>query len=659
MMKSRSSKKFIVFILSTMILFAVGCKDKNPVALPGDGSLGSGTHDDKIILDTEIVLLKDNVSVYKIVIPQNAHTDEQTAARELQYFFSLATDVELPIIYDSEVSYSEDATYLYLGRTNQLIGAGIMADKNELHDSGYIVQRKGNGVFMTGGGTIGTVYSSYSFLRHTVGYEAFAFDEYSYNKVSDLKLPDFNIKDIPDFAARAPGYFNIIYNSEYANRMRVESYLRDWGLWSHTHFLILPKTQYYSTHPNWYMTGRGANLEGAQLCMTRDVGDLDAENTSTTNMRYHFVENLKRIIEEKPDSKYFMLGQQDGDSFCNCDSCQKSNAKYGGKSGTNMRFTNAVVRDITKWLKTAHPERADEILFCTFGYAETAEPPTVYANGVFSPKDSSVVAEKNLGVMLAPIAACYEHPIKNETCNSSTKSMIEGWQTITDKIFIWNYCTHFTEYFLNMDNFKTMQQNYKIFLDSKTIYFFDQGPADHYTSAFSELRVYVQSNLMWNTDLSVQDLIEKFIKQYYKDAAQYVQKYYDLIYTRYAVMEKQWAERGKEMHSYVFTCWGFMDKEFWPQPLMLQCLNLFDKAIEEVNTKVTDADIKEILIRRLKTERLSPLYLLLELNRSGFNADIRNSYIDTFEADCNELNIKFYAEGTFYVSDKVALWREF
>ena len=638
-------KKITAILLILCLAGCAGCKDKNepPPVDPPEELVGTG-----------IYLFENGASPYKIVVGENASENETLAAEELAYFFEQATGVTLEILPDTAADAGAGRR-LYIGRNAMQAAAGVAADRSQLTDDGFVIRTDNGNVYILGATDLGTVYGVYEFLTCNIGFRAYADDEYYVDAADTFELMNVNVSEKPDFAKRWTCYYEPIRDTAFARRLRMQSHNDFWGLWAHSVFQVVPPEVYQEAHSDWY------SLDGEQLCMTRDVGNLDGENESDDNLRAVMVENLKEIIRDNPDKDHYLVGQMDVNTFCTCEFCTKSNELYGGPSGTMMRFMNAIARDIEAWRQEEFPER--NIVLATFAYHRTETPPVVRnAAGEYEAAHPSVIAEDNLAVMFAPLHSCVQHTLAHDECNSSYRENMYGWRAITGKLCFWIYSTNYGAYFLNINNLTALSDNYRLLKDEMDLYYLmDQGPADAYTSALHEMRVYVQSRLMWDTSLSVDALIDDFMSHYYKSAAPYVREYYDLINMRYAMVEQQYADEGKSMHTYVNVTYGEnpVTREYWPQRFLEQLMQIFDRALDAV-AGIEDVNERTELETRLIRESLSPRYLYLELYRKMLPDETSDAMADEFEADCIRCDIIQYAEaleGTRYVSDKVQEWK--
>ena len=89
-------------------------------------------------------------------------------------------------------------------------------------------------------------------------------------------------------------------------------------------------------------------------------------------------------------------------------------------------------------------------------------------------------------------------------------------------------------------------------------YIVEQAAYTTCTTAFSEMRLYVWSKLMWDSALDTADLVDDFLFRYYKEAAEDVEKYYDAMY---AHVDKLVLENGITVRSGGDEC---MNRKNWP-----------------------------------------------------------------------------------------------
>lgn len=629
-------KTCIGLVLAAVLVFSVtGCKPKP------EGPEGPTTGGAVEIPLTDIDLLKAGTSEYRIVVPKDAGQSDAYAGSELSDFFFESTGYRLPVVEDDEVTYDENAKLLSIGQNRLFKQSGITVNEQELNKDGFKIIRKGNMVFLAGATEDGTLYASYEFLQRTLGFRFLAADETVFDTPTDVKLPDFNYTDIPDFAHRNV-YFKAIKDNWFI-RGRFRSQNNDaWGLFAHSYFQLIPPDTYRADHPDWFSPREG---EPTQLCLT-SPGLID-----------ELTENLKAKILEKADARYFMVGQEDTNSFCGCSRCTKSNETYGGASGTMMVFINEVARRIAAWQADVCPNR--DIYVCTFAYQKTKGAPVKFdaKTDTYSAYAPEVIAEPNVMVQFAPLEACYAHNLF-APCNTVFEAAIRGWQSICDNFAIWSYSTNFTNYLMNFNNFSTLQEDYQIFRDMGTKVFMDQGTGETVASPFHDLRIYLQSQLMWDADCDVNALTEEFMRGYYKDVYRQINDYFTLIRLHYMSLDTDKQASGKgPFDTFVYNSYGISNEQstYWPKTLLDQCTDIFNEAYGVIDG-LQDEKLQETLRRRVLSEQLAIKYLYIQFYYGYYTKEEQFALVDQFEEDAKVCGLVCWKENT-PLGEKLTEWR--
>ena len=73
---------------------------------------------------TKTSLFENGSTAYKIVLPETKSKELMFAAEELQYFFKLITDADLPVINEAEVTDTK-GKYLSVGETKIAKECGV------------------------------------------------------------------------------------------------------------------------------------------------------------------------------------------------------------------------------------------------------------------------------------------------------------------------------------------------------------------------------------------------------------------------------------------------------------------------------------------------------------------------------------------------------
>lgn len=489
---------------------------------------------------------------------------------------------------------------------------------------GYRIFRKESNLFIVGGKGKGDIYGVYEFMERNFGVKVYAEDEILVPAARDMKLLDIDLTETPDIATRAFTSYQATYKSEQLRtRMRLNGNQENWIYFSHSTFLILPKETYYNDHRDWYST------DSTQLCLTNE------------EMTQEFIKNTVDLVRANPDDRFIMLGLEDVNTFCECENCA-AQVREVKESGVMLRFVNKVAKAVNEFIAENQPGREFYVVF--YAYYKTEDPPVKYENGKYAVLAPDLTPEDNVAVMFAPLYADFSHSLLDGTYNASCSERLQGWKAIFSdgNLFARYYAAQFGYYFVPFNNWPALQENYKLLKDIGCPYVYNQGAHSANTGNFQEMTLWVNSQLMWDTDQNTNELIDEFIDVYYKDAAEEISEYFGLLRAHYAILQ---VENGL----YAYPTMSYRDlyktAEVWPREFLLQALSLFDSALEKLEPLGTaDPAMYEKLSMRVRVERLTPIYFILELYSAYYTeADLREM-INEFETVTSARGMLYWAE---------------
>ena len=567
--------------------------------------------------------IKDGKCLYTIVFPDMTNKDLEFAANELVFAIQACCGDAPAVMKESECASN---LVVYLGDTTLSLSYGLKANIREFGPDGYKICFRKNDVFIIGRSNEGVIYGVYDFLNRTLGCEFFGYGEYVLPKIKDAILPNTDICVSPNIETRVRSLSWLKYDEKTERRLGYNiGNGRHWVTWAHTHFELIPKEKYWNSHRDYYSD------KGTQLCLSNDkLKDEMAKNV------------ISRLTEEafaKSDLLYLMIGHEDNNDFCECEKCKENAKKYGGKSGVMMRFINALADKVNEFVDSVHPEKIVKTI--TFAYGATISAPVTQGeDGKYKPVDESVIAHKNVAIMLAPLGSDWAHSLMDEKRNPMSSKALLGWQAIQADLFIWTYDSVFDDSFIYLDNWKYLSESYQFFRDCGAKYIFDQGH-DNRCYPFSDLRNYVRAKLMWDLSLDVDVLIRRFMKAYYKEASECLYEYYVNMCKHFKDVETKFEQSGKvyKLTSYVRTQPYYRSEEFWDKEFLVNNIALLEKC--RVNLKESG---RNSALNRLEVEMLSPIYMLMEIYGHELDKETVKKYVEFFERVCDYNGIMYYAE---------------
>lgn len=597
--------------------------------------------DEKTFEKTDVNLIENGKTEYKIVLPEGGDSSTSFAAQELSDFFRLSTGVTIPTVTETEVHYSVGDKYISLGETELLEEAEITVTSEELGESGYIIRTVGNSLYIAGPTAVtyhGTLYGVYDVLLYTIGFKVYAEDEIVYEKTNVVPLYNFNEKYRPSVDIRYMMYKAVTNDKTYAYRLR--SLGNNTEIWStFTHTLIstyLPYSEYGAAHPDWYVNG------GQQLCLSNE------------EMIEELCLRVEYFLDKYPTTTHVMLGHEDNSSYCVCDKCAATTAKYGGAySGVELELANKVAEKVNKWLEKAYPER--EVKYVFFAYGPSLPAPATYdaTTDTYAALCDDIYIHEDVGVMLAPVSMNFGAS-PNAPSNLGDYCALKAWSWLFNKknVYVWSYALNAYSYLQVPNTFGYIKEYVEFYKDLGVKYVYNQGNYDSYVCTFEALRLYTESQLYWDASSDYNALVEDFMNQYYGLAAEGVKKYYNLIRAHYAYLDS---------HDYTTGTVFFLldDTKLWSVGMLHTMFTYLDEALAALEPLKTSDPVRyETLYNRVQRERLSPVYMMLSYYMNQLSDEDKASYLADFEKYTKMFSIEATREASFGISSLIDQWKK-
>lgn len=626
----------------------------------------TGNTKDFSATDSSFDLVKNGSTNYKIVISETAGETIKTARDELIYFFEKATGITLNWLTDRDLSHTDEQYLISIGETNLFKTSGISIDKLELGNDGLIIKTVDKNVYICGGSDFGSLYGVYDFLKLNFNYEQYTHKAmYIDTEVKNLKLKNFNVKDIPDIPMRCHSYGFMgkggsDYDEKmYGTRMRQDRVRNDHRMPIHQDFsagspsakstnsnTVIPIATYGTEHPKWFSNNSGQGKE-AQLCYTAHGDETELEL---------LIEEVAKKIEfsmQTYDPEHYptlncaLVMMEDNYNICSCDACIRSKEKYNADSGAVVLFFNRVAEKVLAWqdLEENAAYKREDIKICFNAYLTLEEAPAHYDEtlGKYVPNAPECEMNPHVGVYFAEMDNLDNQQSFFCDFNKQGKAIFDGWAALTKWLELWVYETDFACgcYFYDSFAFSTSQfYNYIASQNVKLIFSqgIDSDGACGWTGiCWNQLKAYLNSKLSWDSTLDQDVLVNNFFKNVYKDAAPTMRKLFNTMRSYYAYLMETFPELRK-LRS-VFTRFNTKSADYYPLATLQSFVNIVDEALLEVEKYKANKDIYEPLFREIEAQAIFPLYASLELHSSEMSPDIRNGIIDRLIYDISVLNL--------------------
>ena len=630
-------KRFLSILLSIVSVVSVFAAS----ACKGKGQTSEETSDSTPqVTFTDHVIASEGKTDYKIVIADDAEYNERLASEELTNFLKQATDATVPVVLDSEVSYSDSAKFFVLGNTD--FSSYAKADTSSLDQQGYVLKTVGQNMFVLGADSYGVLYGVYDLLKVLIDFEVYRYDEITVTEKSLLKLPDLNMSDAPDVAWREPTYGSV-WDVQAGTRMRFQRKIwmtQNANFVHNTFGEYLPPSTYMSAHPNWYSDNQ------SQLCYTAHGNEEDL--LAMQEIVLSRMKDLVTIYFSKGDYRSLLsFTHEDTRAWCGCKSCGALKEQYGTDAGAVVRFINPVAEQLQAWLEETYP--GHPVYITIFAYYATENAPVKEVDGTYVAIDETVIPEDNVMILYAPITADYYNSFNGKS-NSGYKTTMDKWASISKNMGFWLYQANFQNYMLWFDTFNSIQENYQLLKDNGAIYFFDQGRHNAGSlTGFDDLKVYLNSKLMWNVDADINQLTQAFFDNYFKDASKPMMEYYQSY--------RSWSNYIMTNLGAVGNIYATAEKRHLPLNVLQGWLEKINEAYAAIEPlKKSNETLYEKLENRITQESMAIRYHLIELHSASFDTATLLQMKLSFKEDVKRLGFMYSCEWATFDSDVFPKW---
>lgn len=571
------------------------------------------------------------------IIPEEYWGVPEFSAKEFAFFFKEATGVELEVLPEAEIA--DGVPFVSIGNTKQFKESELVYDKTLGKDGINVFWKKGN-LYIIGGSEEGTCYGVYAYLEKVFNLKIFTADLFTIDKKPDFTFEEVFISQQPYFPYRAiaRGETDRI-NSPLKTimRMRIGNLWKLFATYGHTFYQLISVKDYYDTHPEWFSSyvnhgKKPENEELYQICLTNP------------ECYQEYLGKIKKIIKERPFTVYASVSQNDGNGEpCKCPSCMALYEKYKKSwSAVYVHFANRVARDLTPWINETFPDRAPYFMFTLLGYGITTYAP-VDENG-----EPIIQCDDNVSVQYAPIIGSRATPYLDEehyeefwndewgqweTGNRKMARAIKNWRKCCKHIDMWSYGSDVNDSMTPYNMWYTIKQN---LIDCKTAggkLYFEEATHLLKVSNFTELKLYVETRLMWDISLDQDKLINDFMQAFYGLAGwTKVREYFDKMNAHFLATKPLDFGKIPETHG------GSLREDLYPLDYLNECYDVFEEAVK-ANETLKGTERYEFYHDNIQKDKIVVNYLILSLYGEKLEADRRKLLVEEFEIYGNKIGL--------------------
>lgn len=502
-----------------------------------------------------------------IVVPESPSACVQYAAEELRDYTERMTGVRLAI-----ETNTAPARAVRLGvRETGLGSEGFRISADE----------QGVRICVSEGIGVGALYGVYELLETYGGVGWFSSWTTIVPTLDRFAVPlRTDVLQKPAFVVRQPFFWDVNSHPEFGAKLRRNCW--SWcgkipeklggdrfrsgaGLYGHSFSILLPPEKYFKDHPEYFSEVRGKRLgRNSQLCLTNpDVFRIVASN-------------LLAAIRRDPGGYRYAVTHNDNQNYCTCAKCRAVCEEEGSPVGPDIRFVNALADLVAK-------EFPGKIL-STSAYQYTCKPPRT-------------APRPNVNVSLCPIECEHSLPLDESPCEKNRRFVenMRGWARLTRNLGVFDYVANFENYLGPYPDVYSLQGNLRFFRDNGVWSVYEEGDHCGGHGDFSELKAWLLGKWLWDPELPVGPLLDRFFNGYYGKAAPVVRTYFDELHT---------LQRDAAVHP-LYTYTDYFDPAISDE-FLSRALSLWKKAerlvaddpVRAYNVRMGEMSVAYMILRR-------------------------------------------------------------
>ena len=609
----------LVFVLLFSAFAATGCTDKKS----GGSSLGSSfkPYDEKAFVeemakagDNKILFADKAESDYSVIVcPPGLSDNEEEQDRDTLELKSATEYLSKTLKTITGADF-----YLENAQDNADGKALILALDGDCgaEDGGYRLEISDERIRISAVSAEGLTAGIYSFLEDKLGC-MFVSPEYDYipslptvhlEKTDETFSPSIKWRyvyaDEADVQTDENG--EKLYGDYWYSKLRLNGAgTNDWYAWVHTSFTYVSPDEYFDEHPEYFSLYNGKR--------TYEQGPVSGQLCWTNEDVYEIISTkVLQEMRDNPDVHIWDISQMDTWESrgvgCQCEKCKAIDEREGSQIGSILTFINRLAAEV----KEEFPDN----YISTLAYNYSDEPPKY-----LRPADNVII---KLCLMPGDCASSYADPTSGKARDAH--DLIEAWGDVAEHIVVWDYNIDFHNYMMPFPILDYLKENNDFYIENNVYGIFHQMSADK-GGDFSLLNSYMFAKLMWDKDVDVNALFNKYLTVYYGEAAPYIAEYY-------ALLTENLAKSGDQLYIYAQP-YNYICSYLSPSALD-DYLEIFDKAEQAVAGDST-------LLSRVELAEKGVLFA----KAAQFSADMkgRSDALEKFVRICEENGIDSLIEG--------------
>jgi hypothetical protein len=451
------------------------------------------------------VLVDAGKPICAIIIRNDAPDIERYAAGEISGYIEKISGARIPVNETDSKNIPFGGSQILLGQGTWLTQPRFKKSADDLEAMGkhaFVIHSYRSGrsetLVISGGSPRSTVYAAFELLER-IGMRWYAPDVERIPRMKTVDLGYIGLTDFPCFEYRDATLVGGKEASQWKARLRLNTGM---GFLEEEHGCepayvpdevgigeLFPP-DLFSSHPEYYpmIDGKRTNI-GNLFCFsqkqaTQAVGD----SINSRLSRARGITHLSLLFD--------FPGM-----VCHCPECTRILKQEGGESGLALRWLNSISARIS-------PKHGDVTLEMTSPWITPVLP-------------KSARPRKNIAIVLSgenlrPVNSGGQSDKESAAFMTALKS----WSSVSEKIHVELFCPPLERAPFSFPDLEQMCRNTVTFRDRYIEGLFVKSPAGK--GIFvpdSEMRMWVLSRMMWNSDLNSEDLVRDWMRGVYGNAA--------------------------------------------------------------------------------------------------------------------------------------------
>ncbi|NQT54271.1 DUF4838 domain-containing protein [bacterium] len=450
----------------------------------------------------QVALVERGKAAATVIRPDKAAGDEELAAKELVAYVQKMTGARLPVVAEGKAAKGRK---IFIGATEAARKAGV--DASKLDRDGFILRVLNGDLYIAGYDPTATCLGVHFFLQRYGGirwYMPLELGEHVPTRQSLAVPADLNDVQEPDWKSRlwsSPSRMDPLWPRRNLCRAR-------YGF--HHNLLHIFTPDLYAKHPEWFPLRNGKRYR------PRDESDHSWQPCfASQEAVHHAAETIIAHFDAHPEATSFSIGVNDSNGYCQCDACKalddpKKPTFRGRPNWSNRFFTfaNRVAEQVAK----RHPHK----LIGCLAYSCCEEVPSF-------PVHPNVI----------PYLTNDRSQWRDAAFCRTDQDLLIRWSKAARQIGVYDY------YYGSGYVIPRLYPQ----ISAWSIKFCHRiGVRAWYAEIYSNWaldgpKAWVASQLLWDVDQDVNDLLDDYYRNFYGAAAEPMRRYW-------TTCERIWEDQG-------------------------------------------------------------------------------------------------------------------